>query len=294
MNETILIESDRLAAVVAPHLGGSLLSLDWREGAVPVMRTTPGAPERANERAMFVMVPWCNRISGPGLPWEGRVYPLPRLIPEQTLAIHGIMLHRALAVVEREAGMVRLALSADDLAPFHFDAELLYRLDGGTLEATVTLRHTGAAPAPYGVGFHPWFERGPDDLLSFSAERWVEENDARLPSGRLPAMVGSALDYSAPRPLPEGLINNTFLGWDGTARLDRADGMRLTLTGGGATGRILHVYSRARECGFVCLEAQSHTVDCVNTPVVEDAGLVPLAAGEMLVARMSVTAERAE
>lgn len=292
--EPCVLENAHLRVDVAPDRGASVMRLDYlgNDGVpIPVLRAATTDKTTTNVLPMFMMVPWCNRISGEGLPFEGTVYPLPRLIPEQVQPIHGTVLHRTWQVREQAPQRVALTLREDGPPPFNFEAEIIYSLDGATFRADLTVRHRGDAPAPYGAGFHPWLAREPGDRLSFAASAYVEENEQRLPTGRLVAMAGSAQDFTTPQPLPDGLINNTFVGWDGTARLDRSDGLRVTLGGEGVTKNLLHVYSRTLDGGFVCLEPMSHTVDCANHPVEGGAGLTTLAPGEAIAATVTLHTE---
>ncbi len=291
--EPCILENAQLRVVVAPDRGASVMRLDYlgEDGvATPVLRTATTDKTTTNVLAMFMMVPWCNRVSG-GLPWDGTVYPLPHLIPEQVQPIHGTVLHRTWDVREQSPQRVALTLREAGPPPFHFEAEIIYSLDGATFRADLTVRHTGDAPAPYGAGFHPWFARQPSDRLSFAASAYVEDDEQRLPTGRLVAMAGSAQDFTTPQPLPDGLINNTFVGWDGTARLERSDGLCVTLRSEGVTKDLLHVYSRTLDGGFVCLEPMSHTVDCANRPVEGGPGLITLAPGETLAAALTLRTE---
>ena len=295
MTRFLVLENDHLRAHVAPELGASVLRLDRISNGMqqPILRATEPAPEGANVRAMFLMIPWANRVSGEGLPYEGTVYPLPRLIAEQAMPCHGLAIHQRYVV--REHGPQRLVLTLRDggTAPFDYEVEVIYTLDGPVFTTAVTVRHCGEAPAPYGFGFHPFLVRGNDDRLSFVADAYAEEDAERLPTGELTPMAGSAQDFSAPAPLPTGLINNTYLGWDGSARLDRQGGLGVTLRADGAAGSLLHVYSRGTDCGFVCLEPMTHTVDCANHPIEGAPCLRVLASGETLASTMTIGVETA-
>ena len=295
MTAFLVLESDHLRAHVAPQLGASVLRLDHVAGGLqqPVLRATEPAPEGANVRAMFLMIPWANRVSGEGLPFEGTVYPLPRLIAEQAMPCHGLAIHQAYRVREHTPERLALTLRDGSTPPFDYEVEVVYTLDGPSFVTAVSVRHLGEAPAPYGFGFHPFLVRGNDDLLSFAAKTYAEEDAARLPTGELTPMAGSQQDFGAPAPLPDGHINNTYLGWDGTARLDRRDGLAVTLAADGAAGSLVHVYSRGTDCGFVCLEPMTHTVDCANNPIPGAPCLARLAHGETLAASMTISVDTA-
>jgi aldose 1-epimerase len=277
------LESACLRAEVAPQLGGSLLRLDWKgpDGLVPLLVPSAGDPDRPTERAMFVMLPWCNRIGGAGLVWQGRAYPMPALVEGQVLPIHGTGLHRPWQVIESAPARLRLSLRESGPPPFDFDAALDYALGDAGLTVRLAVTHRGPAPTPYGIGFHPWFSCGKGDRLSFRSGMYVEEDAERLPLRLVPTSAGS-YDFLVPRTLPDRLINGTYLDWDGRAVLDREDGLRVRLRASSAVSRALHVFARKADAGFVCLEPVSHTVDCTNRPMRADAGLAVLTPGASL------------
>jgi aldose 1-epimerase len=276
------LESACLRAEVAPQLGGSLLRLDWKgpDGLVPILVPTVGDPARPIERAMFVMLPWCNRIGGAALAWQGRPYPMPALVHGQALPIHGTGLHRPWQVKVVPPARLRLTLRETGPPPFDFDATLDYALRDASLTVRLVVTHCGPAPAPYGIGFHPWFACGTRDRITFRAGMLVEEDAERLPLRLVP--TGTDTDFNRPRMLPERLINATYLDWDGRAVLDREDGLRVRLRASGAVSRALHLFARKADAGFVCLEPVSHTVDCTNRPMRADAGLRVLTHGASL------------
>lgn len=286
--DRLFLESAVLRAEVAPRLGGSLLRLDWKgpNGPVPVLLPAAGDPGRPTDRALFVMLPWCNRIGGAGLVWQGRVHPMPTLVESQVLPIHGTGLHRPWQVVQLASERVRLTLREIGPPPFDFQATLDYVVRDAGIELQLMVTHQAPAPAPYGIGLHPWFACGPLDHLSFNAGTVVEEDAARLPL-RLMPLCGRH-DFRAPRPLPNDLINATYLDWDGRAIIDRDDELRIRLRASGALSRAIHVFARRRDAGFVCLEPVSHTVDCTNRPMRADACLTTLAQGETLRGKMVV------
>ena len=72
-------------------------------------------------------------------------------------------------------------------------------------------------------------------------------------------------DFSALRELPDGWINNAFLGWDGGAEilwLDRS--LALEVAADLPLGYI--VYSPSADSDFFCFEPVTHPVDAHNAP----------------------------
>lgn len=288
--KSIRIGGGDLRAEIAPSLGGSVLRLErtGRGAAIPILRDLGADLARPPDRAMFAMLPWCNRISGPGLPFAGRIYPLPALVPDQRLPIHGLGLHRAWDVLDAGPSTCALRLVDRSCPPFAYEAVLRYRVDEDGFSAALEVVHLGDDPAPYGIGFHPWMARDPDDRLAFLAVAYVAEDENRLPIGIVRVADAPERDFSSAHPLPLDVINGTYLGWNGRATLERGLGMTVTVGGRGDISEHLHLFSRSGTCGFVCLEPTSHTVDSENRPMGPSSRLRVLRRGEVISGEVSI------
>lgn len=105
--------------------------------------------------------------------WTGRspiLFPIVGKAPDDTVVIdgkpypmaqHGIARRREFALVEAGADVCRHELTANDetktVYPFDFSLVLEHRLEGASLTLSATVTNRGAAPMPYGLGFHPAF-----------------------------------------------------------------------------------------------------------------------------------------
>jgi len=286
-----LVLSDGLAeAIVRPDLGGGLAAYDLLRGAmrVPLFRRAPEGTADPFALACNVLVPWSNRISGGGFSFGGRFHPLAPNLPGEPFPIHGNGFQCAWRVTAASAQAVTLALESDGPGPFRYDAVLSYALAGGALTMRLAVTHRGAGALLYGLGFHPWLPRTPATTLHAPAARvWLE--DARhLPAGHLPVGARPEWDFSGPRPLPRGWINNGFDGWNGRARVDWPDrGLSLAIAARGGGGDALRpltrylLYSPAAGAPFFCFEPVSHLVDAHTLAGPAAAGgLAVLAEGE--------------
>lgn len=264
----MIIASESLRAEILPELGGGLARLDaiFAHRTVPILRPWSGDGANPVDRACFVMVPWCNRISRSGLRWGGRHYPLPLTVSGQAMPIHGFGLNLPWSVSQADAGGVCLTLSDSTSPPFDYTADLRYRIVRNALFMTLRVIHRGAEPAPYGLGLHPWFAAGPRTRLQFDAQALVLEDEQHLPIAAVYPPDPRAKQFGTTSPVPPALFNGTFLGWRGAATLLDTPSGQVRLRAHGATQH-LHVYSRGRESGFICLEPVSHSVDAVNRPI---------------------------
>lgn len=197
------------------------------------------------------MLPWANRLDGGRI--AGHVLPINRAA--EGTAIHGLARDLPWEVTSAAPDHAVLQQCLK-LAPFDYTARLSVALDGDGVSLEMTLRHEGEAPAPYGMGWHPWFIRSAATSLHLNATQRANHNTRGLPENVAPC-TGIAADES-------GLIglDNFFAGWDGVARLvTTAGAITITATGDFAAG--VQVYAPPTQT-VICVEPVSHMPDAPN------------------------------
>ncbi|MFM7611980.1 MAG: aldose epimerase, partial [Alphaproteobacteria bacterium] len=168
-------------------------------------------------------------------------------------------------------------------APFNYTARLAVALDADGIIMEMTLRHEGAAPAPCGMGWHPWFVRSAATSLHLNATRRANHTARGLPES-LSHCAGIAADEA-------GLIglDNFFAGWDGAAHLTTPGG-NLMLTASGDFAKGVQVYAPAAS-PIICVEPVSHMPDAPNRPALAAAApMRVLAQGQALHGTIRLTA----
>lgn len=262
-------------AQVAPERGAALAGL-WAAER-PVLRPLrAGQADNPFAYAMNVLAPFSNRISG-AVPLGGRRVLLAPNLAGEPFPIHGDAFQRAWRVEGGSASSVRLALDEGRFGPFRYTARLDYRLAEEGLAVRLGLRNTADTTLPFGGGFHPWFPRGAETRLAFSATGWWRENDRHLPARQYPAALPEDLRFEVARPLPAGWINAGFAGWRGDARLVQGP-KHASVTILTTSLSTLILFSPGSEADFVCVEPVSHPVDAHNLP--GQPGLCSLPPGE--------------
>jgi aldose 1-epimerase len=285
------IASDRLRATVLPEFGGGLARLDWlgRDSPVPLFRPWDGTSRDPNDLALYVLVPWSNRISGGGVEAGGRFWPLAANFPGEPCPLHGDGWLSPWTVEEEAPDRVRLSLRSTALPPFDYRAELAYAVAGPSLEVALAVEHLGAVEGvPYGLGLHPWLPRTPEARLRApAAEIWLEDRH-HLPAGKIAAHERPDWDFTAGRGLPAGWVNNGFSGWDGWAAADWPE-RRIRLEVAASPELATYVlFSRGAASGSFCFEPVSHPVDAFHLP--GRPGLRALRRGERLAVSCRFTA----
>ncbi len=276
------------AATLLPGLGGAFASLAWhgRDVLVPLPL---GADPTASFAGAFVMAPWANRLDGGRLPVLGREYRLPINRPQDDTAIHGLSRDRPWSVAMAAPARAVLAQQVDTTEaglPWRYAARLDVALGGGGVAIALALTNLGDRPAPFGLGWHPFFVRQAGTRLRFRAATLFTRDARCLPVAAQPSdgLDGDATAY-------EGLDTH-FAGWDGMAEIVRPD-LRLRLAASGAFAGNLQIFAPAASGGggILCVEPMSHVPDAPNRPEFAAFGsLTMLPPGGVLEGGISLTA----
>lgn len=278
----LTLRSNDLTLRIAPESGGAIAG--WTRGATPLLRTPSPTALRLGDvhgMACFPLLPYANRIGQACFDWQGRTCQLRRTLPGHPHSLHGVGWQRPWQVEALSHTELRLSLLHDpdgpDAAewPFAFSAQQRFTLmpDGLRVSLSLTSRHT--APAPAGLGLHPYFPRGSGASLRFAADG-VWHNDATvLPQAHVP--VPAAWDHTAGCAIGSAALDNCFTGWPGQATIAWAGhGLRIEA---GPPFDHLQVYT-PQGADFFCVEPVSHAPDAINRT--DQPGMRIISPGETL------------
>jgi aldose 1-epimerase len=263
-------------ALILPEQGAAFDALRWRGRDILV--PTPAGAHHPGAYGAFWMLPWANRLDGGRI--AGHAMPINR--PAENTAIHGLA--RDLPWQVQSAAPDRAVLQQRlTFAPFDYAARLTLLLDAAGLMMEMELRHEGAAPVPYGMGWHPWFARSAETLLHLKATQRASHDARGLPNNFTPC-AGIAADEA-------GLIglDNFFACWDGVGRLSVPAGA-FTMTAKGDFAAGVQVYAPAAQ-PVLCVEPVSHMPDAPNRAALAAAApMRMLAQGQALRGTIRLTA----
>jgi aldose 1-epimerase len=290
MMTDVTIATDQARLTLRPGLGAGATRFDVHDGRdwQPIFRPTPDDASHPFALSNIVLVPFSGRVSGGGFPFDGVFHPLEPTVATEPYPIHGSAFALPWQVAAQAPDRVSLRLSAEGPGPFRYDADLICSLDGAALTMRLVVVNRGIR-LPFGLGFHPWFVRGPGTRLFAPAERlWLERED-HLPGACAPIAHHPALDFSEAQVLPESWVNNGFAGWTRRARIEWPDrGMAADIT----ASPMLHHYvlfSPSAAADYVCFEPVSHATDALNLAAGPEAeGMRILAPGDALHADMRI------
>jgi aldose 1-epimerase len=254
--------------VVAPEHGAAIVG--WTVNRQSLLRRARSeAVTAGNPHAMgcFPLVPYGNRISAGRFRWAAREYTLDRNFGDHPHPIHGIGWQRPWTTEAVTSARVRLSLvhsAQGEQArawPFPFSAELNYDLEDRGLIITIRVTNRHDAPAPMGIGVHPYLPKAGATALRFKASGvWINSADS-LPLRH--QAVPPEWDHAAGRPISTRLLDNCFTGWTGPARLE-AGPASLEFTASEVFPN-LQVFTPPW-ADFYCVEPVSHVPDAINRP----------------------------
>ena len=301
-NQTPVVEiaNDAFRLGILPGLGGCITHLTWRHpgggvGFVDLMRradadTVSGALANGNASALacFPMVPFANRIDGGRLSLGHDPVLVPVNRPSQNVAIHGFSRAAAWTVTELGAREMRLQHAfCESGNPYTYLAEQTFTLGADRVDCTLSVTNSGDRALPFGIGFHPWFDRTPLATLSLPARWAFAMDDRQMPLEAMPLadLTGGADTFEIAARLP---FDTPLARWDRTATLTWPERRtQLVIEGGGAL-RLVHIFAPASP-DVICIELVSHMPDVVNRRSLAAFGdMAMLEPGETLAGSMTL------
>lgn len=286
MTAPISLTLGHLRCDIVPELGAAIAGL-WLED-IPVLRSTPGPLlTTVREAGSYPLVPFSNRVGHATLQWNGTSHPLVRNYSPEPHALHGVGWLRPWAVLESDAQFALLSFEhgADATWPFAFDSSQAFRLGEGALEVTLSVTNQSAQPAPFGLGWHPYFVKRARSRIAFVASGRWEMGDDKLPTHRV-ASRGLDGDCAALD------VDHCFDGWNGVVQL-RDELLHTRLS---SNLRRLVVFTNDRR-DFVAVEPVSHVNNAINMAdaaldAAHELGVEILQPGESMTAQMRIEVDK--
>lgn len=237
------LRNEKCALDIAPTVGASVALFTWNGRNV----LRPSRGQASTDLAMFLMVPWANRLAGPD------ALGIAPNVPGETHPIHGYGWQAGWDVVQASESAAVLSYQHSD-SVIGFEAKVTYELEADGLRATLQVINRGDQGRRFGLGFHPYFPRSPETRLWFDAKaRWTEGVDKR-PEHRIE--VAARSDPDDFQALPETRVNEVHDGFGGEARI-RNEQMITTIRTEGSGSQHLHLWTPPGE-DFFCMEPQTH------------------------------------
>lgn len=269
--KTAVTLQDRLSRVlVAPALGGSIMSWNTLDNQHTLLRAGTAKATSPRQLGCYPLVPWSNRIAHGGFATPEGWLALPANTEGSPLAVHGSAWQQPWQVIEQQPQSVLLRLESQ--VPFAYCAEQRIGLHEGCLSIEISVTHRDTRAAWHGLGLHPYFPRTPGTRLRAQASQVWLCDEQQLPVQL--ADVPQAWNMTGGNGLPAERVDNAFVGWDGHCEISQA-GYRLECQAEGF-GYYLLFCPPGQD--FFCFEPVSHPVNAHHLP--GRPGLVLLREGE--------------
>lgn len=241
------------AAVIAPERGGMVIgfSVGGRE-LLYLDRATFEDPSANVRGGVPVLFPSPGKLAGDAWAWGGA---------RGAMKQHGFARNlpwEVIATGTDDGAFATLELRSSDRTraqyPWDFRAVFTYRLRGRALAIEMKIENTGAAPMPFGVGFHPYFAVRDEDKGAV----------------RIPTRATRAFDNKEKREIAFGGLDLTAAEVD--MHLHDHGGTEASLTNGdvaielrGSPEFTHWVVWALRGRDFVCLEPWTCPGDALNS-----------------------------
>jgi aldose 1-epimerase len=214
---TISIAAGDLRLELSPSIGGAISAFEWTGAGRSwrILRKCNNPLENVLDAACFPLVPYVNRIRGGRFSFRGRDVTLAPNMPGDPSPLHGQGWLSPWRVDETSATSAHLSFHHDAGEwPWSYHAEQQFTLDEQGLSATLVCHNTDSEPMPCGLGFHPYFECGPETRIATAVESaWTTDADV-LPVDQVPAAGRYDL---RDRKICSQDLDNGFGGWGGSA-----------------------------------------------------------------------------
>jgi aldose 1-epimerase len=277
VTDTVELRAGAARVRVAPAVGGSIAAFEY--DGQPVLRPTSGqALSEGNVRnfSCFPLVPFSNRIAGAILHWADREYALTRFVASDPNAIHGNGWQRAWRLVQQASSSLTLELDHDASGerasewPFPYRAWQRFDLvavgaQGARLALELGIENVGNVAFPFGLGWHPYFDRASATELGFSAEAVWRTDAGHLPTSLDP--IPAQWSFDPPRDIGATLVDNCFTGWQPPATVRWPTRQLEAELGASVDCAVLIVFvpdDRLKQGRSFSLEPVTHITDAFN------------------------------
>ncbi|HEX5461175.1 MAG TPA: aldose 1-epimerase [Steroidobacteraceae bacterium] len=287
MQETVTLANDDLTLELLPDLGAAVATLRYQ--GRDVLRPTPAGVDDPFETAAFALVPFANRIAGGVFRVGDREIKIERNAPGQAHPLHGHGWRNPWRVESAVRDQVVLSFEhPPDSWPWCYLAMQSLTLRADNLELALSVENRDTTPMPAGLGWHPYFHKGPGAQLKAHLEGvWLTDEEC-LPT-RLTQGAHFGQWSRGDELARQELVDHCHTGWPGVAEiLLPQERLRVALTAS-RTLRWLHIYSPPGK-DFFCVEPVSQMPNAVNRSAPPAlTGQKLLGPGERLEARVTLS-----
>jgi len=167
-----------------------------------------------------VLFPFPGRVENSQYEFNGQKYQLSGVKIKDGHAIHGFVKDKEWKIIHKSDSAVTLSFQIEEseFAKFGFPFSLLitikYQLSDNGLICQSEVKNTGGGPAPFGLGFHPYYtvetEKIDDMRVEIKANKLVEFDKGLKPTGKLLEVKNSKINFIKSNKIGSEIIDNCF------------------------------------------------------------------------------------
>lgn len=252
---SLCLHHQRFSLELQPDVGGSVSRFTFHYNAKDIEIFRRATAKTVLDMSMFPMLPYCGRIRENQFRVGEKIYQLKPNFGTEPLACHGDGWVSAWTVDDVDETSATLSLESSN-PPYTFKAWQSFELLQTGLRVTLRIVNLSPDVMPFGLGFHPYFNKAGTTLQMKSSWVWLE-GPQHLPSEYV--TTPPELSFDTFKTLPKVWRNMCYSGWDGVAYLQTAD-FRFRMT---SSAQHVQLYTPPGE-DYFCLEPQSHCVNAFN------------------------------
>lgn len=150
---------------VLPELGARVYQLGLKMGnkvcQILDCETDPHSFKEERWYRGVILAPFSNRVKNGKYDFEGTTYQLPINFQSEGHAIHGLMYNKVFVVeesLENELVLTYVYDGSNEGYPFPLTITYTYSLHESDFAITVKVKNCSSVNAPFGVGWHPYFD----------------------------------------------------------------------------------------------------------------------------------------
>jgi len=168
-----------------------------------------------------VLFPFPGRVKDGKYEFAGKNYRLSGVDTKDGQAIHGFAKNSVWEIIKKDQDRVTVEfyIRKDKYQkqgfPFSLKIQLDYQLISDGFSCQTLVENIGDSPAPFGLGFHPYFTLGGGNInsikLKIKAKKLIEFDRNLIPTGKLIDLnKKNDLDFSYPKTIGEREIDNCY------------------------------------------------------------------------------------
>ena len=175
-----------------------------------------------------VLIPFPGRIGNGQYSFDGQTFQLECNDKEGPNAIHGFVRNLPWEIHENTSSRVTLTVTllAETYAnrgyPFSLNIRVTYELTANGLSCTFRAENIGDCAAPVGVGFHPYFTVGTNNIDEAEAQipgtGFLEFNERLVPTGTIYSVHDTPWDYRHFRQVGQQRFNHCYVNLERDAK----------------------------------------------------------------------------